>query len=73
MRLAFARKELKCMADNEILEKVFFRDGIGNDLFVTYEWAIKARVLHMRNTYCFNQVKFITEYTNVQHVIITQI
>ncbi len=34
MRLAFARKELKCMADNEILEKVFFRDGIGNDIFV---------------------------------------
>ena len=24
----------------------------------------------MRNTYCLNQVKFITEYTNVQHVII---
>jgi len=27
----------------------------------------------MRNTYCLIQVKFITEYTNVQHVIITQI
>jgi hypothetical protein len=27
----------------------------------------------MRNTCCLNQVKFITEYTDVQHVIITQI
>ncbi len=27
----------------------------------------------MRNTYCLNQVKFSTEYSNVQHVIITQI
>ena len=27
----------------------------------------------MKNTYCLFQIKFITEYTNVQHVIITQI
>jgi hypothetical protein len=27
----------------------------------------------MKNTYCLFQVKFITEYTNVQHIIITQI
>ncbi len=27
----------------------------------------------MKNTYCLFQVKFITGYTNVQHVIITQI
>jgi hypothetical protein len=26
----------------------------------------------MKNTYCLFQVKFITEYTNVQHIIITQ-
>jgi hypothetical protein len=28
---------------------------------------------NMKNTYCLFQVKFITEYTNVQHIIITQI
>ncbi len=27
----------------------------------------------MKNTYCLFQVKFITEYTTVQHIIITQI
>jgi hypothetical protein len=27
----------------------------------------------MKNTYCLNQVNFITEYTNIQHVINTQI
>ncbi len=27
----------------------------------------------MKNTYCLFQIKFITEDTNVQHVIITQI
>jgi hypothetical protein len=27
----------------------------------------------MRNTYCLVQIEFITEFTNVQHVIITQI
>ncbi len=27
----------------------------------------------MKNTYWLFQVKFITEYTNVQHIIITQI
>jgi len=27
----------------------------------------------MKNTYYLFQVKFITEYTNVQHIIITQI
>jgi hypothetical protein len=27
----------------------------------------------MKNTYCLFQIKFITEYTNVQHVIVTQI
>ncbi len=31
-------------------------------------------LLHiMKNTYCLFQIKFITEYTNVQRVIITQI
>ncbi len=27
----------------------------------------------MKNTYCLFQINFITEYTNVQHIIITQI
>jgi hypothetical protein len=27
----------------------------------------------MKNTYCLFQIKFVTEYTNVQQVIITQI
>ncbi len=30
-------------------------------------------MLSMKNTYCLFQIKFITEYTNVQQVIITQI
>ncbi len=30
-------------------------------------------MLTMKNMYCLFQIKFITEYTNVQHVIITQI
>ncbi len=30
-------------------------------------------VTTMKNTYCLFQVKFITGYTNVQHIIITQI
>ncbi len=29
--------------------------------------------LSMKNTCCLFQIKFITEYTNVQHIIITQI
>jgi hypothetical protein len=31
------------------------------------------RINDMKSTYCLFQVKFITEYTNVQHIIITQI
>jgi hypothetical protein len=30
-------------------------------------------VIFMKNTYCLFQIKFITEYSNVQHIIITQI
>ena len=33
----------------------------------------KSLTTSMKNTYCLFQVKFITEYMNVQHVIITQI
>jgi hypothetical protein len=33
----------------------------------------KAIKDNMKNTYCLFQIKFITEYTNVQHIIITQI
>jgi hypothetical protein len=32
-----------------------------------------AVYLYMKNTYCLFQIKFITEYPNVQHIIITQI
>ncbi len=35
------------------------------------EWNLL--IYCMKNTYCLFQVKFITEYTNVQHIIITQI
>jgi hypothetical protein len=35
--------------------------------------VIMLSVIIMKNTYCLFQVKFITEYTNVQHIIITQI
>ncbi len=34
---------------------------------------ILCAVVIMKNTYCLFQIKFITEYTNVQHIIITQI
>jgi hypothetical protein len=33
----------------------------------------KSFIPFMKNTYCLFQVKFITQYTNVQHIIITQI
>ncbi len=32
-----------------------------------------ADMSFMKNTYCLFQIKFITEYQNVQHIIITQI
>ncbi len=35
--------------------------------------SVKSLTTSMRNTYCLFQIKFITEYTNVQQVIITQI
>ncbi len=35
--------------------------------------SIKSLTTSMKNTFCLFQIKFITEYTNVQHVIITQI
>ncbi len=35
--------------------------------------SYKLRVISMKNTYCLFQIKFITEYPNVQHIIITQI
>jgi hypothetical protein len=31
------------------------------------------RLAYMKNTYCLFQIEFITAYTNVQQVIITQI
>jgi hypothetical protein len=37
--------------------------------FPSFQNAIDS----MKNTYCLFQIKFITEYTNVQHIIITQI
>ncbi len=37
-------------------------------------WCLnQTREHYMKNTYCLFQIKFITEYTNVQHIIITQI
>jgi len=35
--------------------------------------SVKSLTTSMKNTYCLFQIKFITEYTNVQQVIITQI
>jgi hypothetical protein len=40
--------------------------------------TIKLKIIiiakdNMKNTYCLFQIKFITDYTNIQHVIITQI
>jgi len=40
---------------------------------VTERGPFKSLTTSMKNTYCLFQIKFITEYTNVQHVIITQI
>jgi hypothetical protein len=35
--------------------------------------SVKSLTTSMKNTYCLFEIKFITDYTNVQHVIITQI
>jgi hypothetical protein len=35
--------------------------------------VLKSLTTSMKNMYCLFQIKFITEYTNVQQVIITQI
>ena len=35
--------------------------------------SAKSLTTSMKNTYCLFQVKFITQYTNIQHIIITQI
>ena len=35
--------------------------------------SVKSLTTSMKNTYCLFQIKFITQYTNVQQVIITQI
>jgi hypothetical protein len=35
--------------------------------------SLRNHIVTMKNTYCLFQIKFITEYTNVQQVIITQI
>ncbi len=35
--------------------------------------SVKSLTTSMKNTYCLFQIKFITEYTNVRQVIITQI
>ena len=40
---------------------------------VTERGPFKSLTTSMKNTYCLFQIKFITEYTNVQQVIITQI
>jgi hypothetical protein len=40
-------------------------------LYCMYRLTVHLSI--MKNTYCLFQVKFITEYTNVQHIIITQI
>ncbi len=41
--------------------------------FIDYANAADQAYLNMKNTYCLFQIKFITEYINVQHIIITQI
>ncbi len=44
-----------------------------NQKFILHQVTVAAENNLMRNTCCLNQVKFTTEYPNVQHVIITQI
>jgi len=49
-----------------------------NNVLLSSPWKITLNLkclwdTNMRNTYCLSQIKFITEYPNVQHVIITQI
>ncbi len=39
--------------------------------YIQHHWLFPQ--LCMKNTYCLFQIKFITEYQNVQHIIITQI
>ncbi len=60
---------------NEV-ENVCLRINIRNWSKLLQDKCIRKVLLEktlMRNRCCWNQVKFITEYTNVQHVIITQI
>jgi hypothetical protein len=40
---------------------------------VNYHGILTLEKVCMKNTYCLFQIKFITEYPNVQHIIITQI
>jgi hypothetical protein len=40
---------------------------------VTERGPFKSLTTSMKNTYCLFQIKFITEYTNEQQVIITKI
>jgi hypothetical protein len=65
-------------------KKVFIED-VAFDIFQFYllinplielnmfQSMAAKKVSIMRNTYCLVQIEFITEFTNVQHVIITQI
>ncbi len=53
-----------------------FLDGHFLDLLLhgtVFRPVIEWDSIYMKNTYCLFQVKFITEYTNVQQDIITQI
>ncbi len=46
-------------------------DNSAGSIYKEYPCSMYKSI--MKNTYCLFQIKFITEYTNVQHIIITQI
>jgi hypothetical protein len=47
--------------------------NVNMDYNLYNEMSLSKIKHYMKNTYCLFQIKFITEYTNVQHIIITQI
>jgi hypothetical protein len=77
------RKISLASSDEDVQVIEALRDGaqeemVSDEVLSTIDENIKilmrdAQKLNMKNTYCLFQIKFITEYTHVQHVIITKI
>jgi hypothetical protein len=64
----------ECLSLSWTLHNHFYRLHflLVNIVHIVRDFAQSA-ICFMKNTCCLFQIKFITEYTNVQHIIITQI